>query len=173
MTLNLGEKQFKVSEIVAAIEENGFDHLRGKWVQMDGNKIRGGCVLMQGALNLGVMPDHLDDDSPLNFLYDHAADEEDDVLSAWENDRSGTLVRELNQFPNISTKYAARYAEGCGSSIVEWNDRVLDVGIPKYVLPTYEDVVKMVKDILAPYMDFVVTLKTVDFSQWEMKSSPA
>lgn len=145
-------RKFKVSEIVEAIEKNGLDHLREEWYQTtyDG-KLTGGCVLMQAAFNMSVSPEA-----------------GADVLNGTPFHRYAGLAGALNQFQNKNKKWAYSTNE-CGNLIIHWNDASHEEEIEGetdmvYDLPTYEDVAKMAREVLAPYMEEEVELPIVDYT---------
>lgn len=43
-----------VAEVINAIEQNGFRHVRGKWQVSKGGVMVAGCAIGQGAANLGL-----------------------------------------------------------------------------------------------------------------------
>lgn len=162
---NVVEKQFTVREIVEAIKHNGFDHLRGRWVQTFGDKIAGGCVLAQGAFNLGVLP--------------WFGTDVNNLLGISDTRPESTILGALNAFSNVSEKWLRTHVEGfrnfsrsdlesCGTAIVCWNDLATYANfLPReYYLSTYDEVSEMVEDILAPYLDETVTLRVVDYGEW-------
>lgn len=166
-------KDFKVSEIVDAIAENGVDHLREEWLAVYDGKISGGCVLGQGAFNLGVLP--------------YAGAVNDFAINAPDSSNPG-LLDVLDQFGTPTKWVDPNYSvtRHCGNAITHWNDKYTyeypdgmsedqaynlgleDEGTIVWALPTYESVVEMVREVLAPYMDEVVSLPVVDYTTWEM-----
>lgn len=159
-------KEFTVQQVIDAIEKDGLEHLRGKWfVYTFDNKLTGACVLGQGAANLGVITES-DDleaigwDTDLNLpLYDDF-----DVRSF--GNKAPILAEQLNRF-KISEEnkwYTGGNLGAAGNTIIEWNDKHIGYHSREYVLPTYEDVVEMVKEVLAGYENEIVYLATRDYT---------
>jgi len=66
--LNKGVITVTYAEIRDAIIKNGFEHIRGSWFTYGyGNIVVGACVLGQGARNLGVYSNSVDE--ALNEIY--------------------------------------------------------------------------------------------------------
>jgi hypothetical protein len=63
-------KVVTVQDIIDAIRKNGFDHLRSTWVHEDfSERVDGGCVLGQGAVNIGAAShDDIIDDLLYHFF---------------------------------------------------------------------------------------------------------
>lgn len=178
-------KTFKVSDAFDAIKENGFEHMRGDWYHrayLDSSgkpSLTGGCVLMQGALNLSVAPNN---GSEWIRVEDSVASLElqEQGIDVWTLRDNYNLLTQLNQFEVDSTnKWYTRLAMAvCGDTIIHWNDKmdyvdtnkIDDYGNPKYIaesyLKTYADVIEMVREILAPHMDKEIQLAVVDYSVW-------
>lgn len=57
----MATRTVKVSEILEAIEKNGYKHVRGQWFHSDmtneGIITKGACIMGQAAINLGISPD--------------------------------------------------------------------------------------------------------------------
>ena len=168
------KKKFLVSELVAAIEENGFEHLRGDWVHGFDNKLTGGCVLGQGGLNLNALYS-----GAIPWYITKKIDNWEEISEQWDDGHyPGTVWEELDKFPNISQKYNSQNflnltglddedLSTCNRVIVAYNDAKATLwSTSPYLLPTYAEVTEMVRDVLAPYMNEEIELWTVDYSQW-------
>ena len=152
--------KFKVRDVYRALEANGFEHLREEWTadDMDG-VIRGGCVLQQAGMNLGV------------------------VVGGEDEDDSNSLLRKLDalgQVPSNSKWVVSEYGSSptIGEAIIYWNDKYEWVYNPKtqrderrYALKTYKQVAKMAYDLLEPYMDKSITLKEKDWNYKRKKGA--
>lgn len=148
-------KQVTVKEIYEAIEMNGFDHLRGHWMDIDAEgKVQGGCVLAQGAINLGVMASFNETQySSHPLIQGHSLAEQLDTLTVPED--SKWIPREGLGMENK-----------VGSTIIYWNDHLEydeKTFENKYTLPTYEDVTKMAHDLLEPYFDKKLNLAVREY----------
>lgn len=185
-------KTFTVQEVIDAIAQDGFDHLRGAWFQksFDG-KLTGGCVLAQGGINLKVVASR---DDGIDEVPDEA------FTARYPTKNNGafpTLIEQLNRFPVTKKKWQT--GGMAGNAIVGWNDDTRthytemtcnefytknreycedwehdpDSGDnyphedgEEYTLPTYTDVANMVKEILWPHRKKKVYLLTRDYSSF-------
>lgn len=179
-------REFIVQEVIDAIKVDGLEHLRGQWIDAYAGKLYGGCVLGQGAINLGVLPD-------INVL----------PAGLYSKQSGNGLVYQLNQFRNVSPKWSTHPPNGpmivvdadfpdekepafyygaegntinpetlrsCGDAIITWNDleKIPYDGDSEYALATYEEVAQMAADILAPYANEKITLTVIDYSEWKV-----
>jgi hypothetical protein len=149
-----------VKEVYEAIKLNGLDQIRETWVHTDDDgNIVAGCIIMQGAFNLKVVPSDEVEDEPWETEYDY------------EN----TLLGQLNILSVPEGKYSkiiGKSIRGVGDAIIHWYDEVnpnfrdeYDAEgnpINYYYLSTYEDALKMVKTLLEPYFDRTLKLATVN-----------
>lgn len=167
-------KTFTVKEVYDALAANGFEHLRGKWIDVDSQgKPVGGCVLGQTAVNLGVFAESEQFSDALYDVYITQRipddDDEEDYRSVddrvdadMETYSHNTLEVQLNRFlvPDDSPwNYGAGEA---GSVIIHWNDQPSDDG-KGYALATYEAVTEMAYDILSPLFDETVTIAVQEY----------
>lgn len=149
-------KEVSVRDIFLALKENGFYHLRQEWTAEDvDGVIVGGCLLQQGAMNLGVK------------AHGYAS-----------------LQNKLNQFDFIdsNSRWSLMEENPVGDLLIHWNDATTSKWIKDkdnfeggrwvdgYLLPTYEDVVKMAEEILNPFMDKKVYLEEKDWNFRKIES---
>lgn len=137
-----------VEEIYEALKKNGFEHLRGVWYKGNGGDlIAGGCVLQQGAMNLGVAT--IDSDASLYSVLNRFIVS---TASKWSE--------------HPATKFKlSEMDRGAGSVIVRWNDAYNEKD-KSWVLPTYEDVIAMAYEVLRPFFKKTVKLET---HEWNFK----
>lgn len=177
-------KEFTIREIVEAVRENGLEHLRGEWFHSYDGKITGGCVLGQAAYNLSVVANEGQFQSStekmgglfeiLN-LYENKSEKykltQEDIERLYEEGWNvdewdptftcGSVITSFNDLVSINArkvpnpKYNPDVPENWQPEFIEVFD---------YYLPTYEAVVEMVEDVLAPYLDENVMLPVKDYS---------
>jgi hypothetical protein len=144
--INFGEvktRPVSVREIYDAIARNGVEHIRGSWIHVNKQGlVSGGCVLAQGALNLRTRIDSNGTD-----LYDA-----------------------LNRFYlSPDNKWYMDPSLPVGSTIVRWNDkregRIGSDGKLRtvYVLRTWNQVLKMVYEVLEPFFDETINLPYYEY----------
>lgn len=146
-----------VKEVFESIKENGFEHLRGSWYDtgIDG-KIKGGCVIMQGGLNLNIIASGED----VIRIAPSANYRLTDMLG------QHSLQQQLNTIPAPRDGKWYNLETGAGSTIIHWNDLIkYDEEENKigFVLETYEEVVDMARDVLEPYFDRELTILAYEY----------
>jgi len=161
-----------IEEIYKAIEQDGFDWVRGTWLHFDEDgKVISACVLGGAAINLGILPT----DSHLKINtegYDYSKDGyrqevEDYYWEVRENlsHRNQDLYTQLNALGSVpkDSKWATSDGDeyGIADAIIHWND-TSDYDTGEYVLKTYEEVTRMAYDILEPYFGTKITLLTME-----------
>jgi len=176
--IKLETKTITLREVYAALEKNGFEHLRETWFGEnvyieDKFQPKAGCILAQTAFNLGVAANN---GLITNFLYNAGYG---DVADRTSYDDYNSLESQLNRFdledeapdsPWLRGPAGDRMGEGIGQVIIAWNDlravnengtrkyesKMIDgeeIQVPVYVLETYKDVAKMAYEVLEPFFD--------------------
>lgn len=185
-------KEFTVREVFDALKQNGFEHIRSMWQDTHNGSLTGGCILGQGAANLGVLPGNDEDLSlitedyftnQLGLEYPEYNDDEEYYSREEVIDSAAafSLEKQLNRFENTgkwakdSNNPFANLSK-CANAIMHWNDAIDPNSIKvrdrygnlvnQYLLKTYDEVVEAAREILEPHMDKTVTLAIVDYSQW-------
>jgi hypothetical protein len=161
-----------IKQIYEALAQNGFEHLRGEW--FDGLKgKKGGCVLAQTAMNLGVFAynpyDSYNDgyDSNTTPYHGWASKYYSEYLEDFKNGAPEVknLQSVLDEF-DVDPESQWFIGNKAGYTIIHWNDardyneKNLDY---QYRLKTYQEVAQMARDILEPYFDQKVQLTTFDY----------
>jgi hypothetical protein len=151
-------KDITVKQLYDSIVLNGLTPVRGRWFNVDYYGVpTAGCILMQGAWNLKVVP----------------TEEETMEINIPENYAPNTLIWQLNnlQLP-VGSKWAKnvtneeRYYYEVGDAIIRWYDAKEYVNegtlkYAKYLIPD-DEVLPMVKEILEPHFDEILTLAVYD-----------
>jgi hypothetical protein len=154
-------KVVTVQEIIDAIRKNGFDHLRSSWVHESFDRtIDGGCVLGQGAINVGAAShDDVVDDLVYGFFRtrEHYDQYNESELIGYL--KKFTLASQLDKVPaNRQNEWVAKFVKingisdrriGCAEVIIFWNDERVEMD--KYVLKTYQEVADMAASVLKPH----------------------
>jgi hypothetical protein len=147
-------KKVKIRDVLEAAKANGFELARVDWIvsKRDGS-IKAGCILGQTAVNLGVAP--VD-----GFVFRGDTRETSQY----------NLMEQLNKLtvsPSSKWHYGDKsYSRGVGSVITHWNDSWrpdANDGKRKYALRTYKDIVKMMEEVLEPYLNSEIELEVFDF----------
>jgi len=186
-----GTKEVLISDVFEALAKDGFVHIRGSWTEADvQGMITGGCVLQQGALNLGVTTmyaipgEGIPEDSKSIDGAGLYGDEDPYGLIAQLNRfsiRKGSKWTDVPDNDDLSSLETLE-SRGLANVIITWNDTKLneighyeysddgDVYVidrpTGYALPTYQDVIEMAREVLAPYMDRKIILRE---RQWNYK----
>jgi len=162
-------KEFTVRQVFEALAQNGFYHLRDTWTADDMHGvIDGGCVLHQGAMNLGVLSSKDTNEYSEEFIDSDIEEYEaeakylkyniQDQLNKWSVRPGSKWAPEVYSGDFVEQ---ARDRRRLGNVIMYWNDlssydEKEDVSI--YHLSTYEDVIKMAEEVLKPHMDKTIKL---------------
>lgn len=167
-----------IEDVYKALEKNGFEHMRGAWVDLAGDK-KGGCVLGQAAMNLGVYPSpeaFAFNGGPNENWWDRYLNDGGDVEDAYNRARQDNLLTQLNQFvldnpddnPWTPVNDYGSTGYPIGTVIIYWNDLVerdeQGYATETYVLRTYKDVAWMAYDVMKPHFGKKITVATYDYS---------
>lgn len=161
-------KTVKVSEVIDAVKQNGFEHLRGEWIHSVGGKITGGCVLGQGAVNLGILSHDDTDETTWGTLY--TALKQFKIRS---NNKWVKKAREWNIFPETNEE-TGKEGWNAALMIISLNDASYYPDYPtdpyraEYRIKTYAEVAQMVEDILTPFANKEIYVLVQDYSDWSM-----
>lgn len=141
-------EQVTVKQVFDALAENGFQHLRRTWFAEDvTGVITGGCVIQQGAMNLGV-------------------------VASGGSFAPYSLAAQLDTLPvaKNSKWYTAEARPVAGQTIIHWNDKRGPDS--HYKLRTYKAVIKMAKEILEPHFEKKLTLKKREWKYRKIADTP-
>ena len=148
-------KEFTVREVFEALAKNGFHHARATFFE---DTFNSACVLGQAALNLGVVVSESFYESDVSYPVSNKD------IEKWGK---YNVVTQLDRFKVKNSKWIPEPSEDddsprtCGETIMFWNDETDVDG--EYLLSTYEEVVSMAREVLAPHMEKKVKLATYDY----------
>lgn len=162
-----------IEDVYKALKKNGFEHLRGQWFDLAGDK-KGACVLGQAAMNLGVYAALEGASYSTQYWYNEAIEiGHYQELRNFAHDHS--LAEALNEF-QLENPATNPWTPICdwgmdeyriGSVIIYWNDLVErdpDGNFVGYELKTYAEVAEMAYDVLKPFFGQKITVATFDYN---------